>query len=241
MSKIEVVKREGIVNEEGKVIVPFEYEYVRVLNSGVYVAVKGERNFEESKPVCNKYYHHKKLIPIKDESRIHLYTDKGKIAFNQPILDYVCNNNGTDEIVALKIPEGWRLVELDYEKNILNAYYSTVDRIVDMCDGYIAVERVGNGCTVYSMDNWEKVFELTEAAEIIIISESGFLVTEKETRKYAFYNLSGCMILDYEWDCICCEDDYIVVIQYLGDTQLAKKKVIYSYDGEELEVNEYEY
>ena len=197
MSEVKVVKKQGLINEDGKVIVPLEYDSITVLGSGVYIAEVSTLNIEEEKPVRNQYYHHNKLIPIKDKSKYHLYTDKGRVVFNEPILDYICNYEDGEKIFGVKTPEGWKLVEFDIEKNIFKTHYSAVTGIIDVCDGYVAVKKIDDGCAIYSLKNWEKVLDIKEAFEISIIKEKGFVAYEKGTGKAGFYNLDGCMIFDY--------------------------------------------
>ena len=127
MSKVQVVQKQGLVNEEGKVIVPLKYDYVTVLQCGIYAAVVGGVEFEEEKPVRKKYYHYKRLSPVKDKGKVHLYSDKGEITFTEPILDYIVTDDDLQKIVAVKVLDGWRLVEFDCENNILKTYYSIAD------------------------------------------------------------------------------------------------------------------
>lgn len=239
MSKVEVVQKQGLINDEGKVIVPLEYDSVEILTCGIYVAKVGTLNIKENKSVRNQHYHYKKLISVKDESKYHFYTDKGMITFNEPILDFMCTDDNEQKIIAIEVPEGWRLVEFDYEKNIFNKYYSIVNEILDICDEYIAVKTLNDGCKVYSLNNWEKVLDLIEADEITIIERVGFLVHEKETNKVGLYNLSGNMILDYEWDCIDFYMDYIRVKEYHTTLDAVKREGRYSYNGVEIQMKKY--
>lgn len=118
MSEVKVVKRAGLIDEEGKIIVPFEYDSVTVLRCGIYVAKVSAIKTEDNKILRNQYYHHKKLIPTKDASKFHFYTDKGRVYFSQPILNFVSNSGDSEKIRAIEVPEGWKLVKFDFENNV---------------------------------------------------------------------------------------------------------------------------
>ena len=236
MSKVKVVQKQGVINEEGKVIVPLKYDYVTVLQCGIYAAVVGDVELKEEESIRKKHYHYKRLSPVKDKSKVHLYSDKGEIIFTEPILEYIVTDDDLEKIVAVKVLDAWRLVEFDYENNILKSYYSIADEILDVCDGYIAVKRLNEGCTVYSLKNWERILDLREADKITIIKKSGFVVYEKKTGKAGFYNLSGGMILDYEWDWMECHLDHIQVKEYHSMLDVVKRRARYSYDGVELQM-----
>jgi len=235
MGEVKVVQKQGLINEEGKVIVPIEYEEVGVLESGVYVAIKSDIAVEEEKPRKNQYYHHKKIIPVKDESKYHLYTNKGRIVYNEPILDLELNE---ERIFAVQTPKGWRMVEIDIEKNILCSYYDYVEEILGISDEYIAVRDKNKRGIVYSLDTWEKIIDEEDVFDIII-EERGFTVYSDKFEKYAFYDFCGVMILDFDWNSMEFKEDYITVKEYDEKDNSLKRIGKYSYDGVELEMTVY--
>ena len=72
MENFKVVKKQGLVDKEGSVVIPIEYKRLRQLQSGVIIAKRHNVAVKEEKPTQAKYYHHHKVYPIEDRSNYHL-------------------------------------------------------------------------------------------------------------------------------------------------------------------------
>ena len=106
MGNLQVVKKAGAYDENGNCIIPMEYDEIKKLKNGVYVAtnrIRDEFLFGDS---------------------YHLYTEKGELKYEYEgcITEVLYDKN--EEIFALEVKDistsEWHLVEIDYEKNVIN-------------------------------------------------------------------------------------------------------------------------
>lgn len=227
MERVKVVQKQGLVSESGDTIIPVVYDSVKVLKSGVYVAeIKELHQFFE-----------------KEKSRYEFYTSKRMIDSIDYIWEYRTDED--ENVVAVRVYHGWMLLNIDYEKNILDIYASKIVKILDIANGYISVieNTAGKkeiclykeeGC-VYKIDTKKEIFSSSEISDIKI-TEKGFIVTDKNTNNKGFIDFEGKKILDCIYDHIICFPSYMEVFydRYLDKKNGQRVNRMYSYEGKEL-------
>jgi len=221
MKKFSVVKKQGLVDESGKVIIPIEYRRIDNLRDGVFIA----------KLSCTKI-HDDFLTETEKNEKYHIYTEKGKVDFDDNILDYMYDKNR--KLTAVQTEGGWQLVSIDYEKNSIEVFCSNATSVLAVSTTHIAVEEMCNGVkkiAVYSLTEKKKIVE-SEQADEIRLEKRGFVLRRKSKNVKAFFDFSGNMLLDYKWDSIVCEENYIKVKRSIRE---AESKTFYygifAYDG----------
>jgi len=222
MEKVTVVQKQGLVNSKGEFIIPCEYVSIRVLKSRVYVAEKDNyKDYFTGQNFC-------------------FYNSKGKILSDYLICDYEIDED--ENIVAIKTAlDMWKLARINAEECRAVCRLETLDadlsKILDKSNGYIAaIKKDTDGteiCVIYKTDTWESVFSSDKISDVII-SEKGFIVSDKETKKEGFVNLLGKKIIECEWDGINFCSGFIKVEGSLSEGSLLYKIGKYTYDGEEI-------
>lgn len=209
MNNLVIVKKHGMQNEDGKIIIPAKYKKIKLLKSGIYVAKKFS-------------------------GEIHLYTKKGQLSFSSPIWYYKTDKN--ENIVALKTTTDWKLIDIDYQKNKIEIHYSGINYIINIAYGYIAAKVSNdindNSIIIYSIRDRLVIINSWEACEVEIYKQ-GFVFFEKDSGLQSFYNLSGRRILDYKWTHIELYSAYILVKAQKSFSAIPTYG-IFSYEGEPL-------
>lgn len=211
MEGLKVVQKQGIVDEEGEILVPIEYQEITELKSGVFVCKK-----ENSK--LKRLWKQK---TVKDQIIHHLYTKKGRVNFSHPIIDYKCDDK--ENIVAIKIEHGWKLVQIDLKRNIIKVTCSILDNINEISGDFINIKR-SDSSAIYSIEKARII--LGPVKEELKINDYGIVSTYEE--KQGFYNYDGELILECNWKSVSCYDNYILVIA-------AHRNIgVFSYSGKEI-------
>lgn len=207
MKKLNVVGRKGAYDDEGNLIIPFDYVEICALNDGVYYA---RENF--------------------DNGVYDLYTEKGIVAFPLDIVGLTWDNDKI--LVAVKTKgEVWKLVEMDYENNILNIIYENcICHVFHATKDLLILTCINGQRELFSRKEKRIIASFNGEVQIYEVNEKGFIC--KEPNGKSFWNLSGKKILDGFHD-IKMYDDFLICI----DKAMFWK--LYSYDGKEL--NPYKY
>lgn len=218
MAILEVVKKVGAKNTKGEYIIPMQYDAIKRLKTDVYVATRNIRDDFLSK------------------DSYHLYTEKGRLDYHYEgcITEVLYDIN--EEIFALEVTDlsncEWHLVEIDYEKNLINKLYkNSID----------SVERLSNNCIrLFTLEGFTEIFSrelkkiiasLATGVKIHFVGKQGFILEDKD-KQTAFINLEGTRILGFNWDHMVLGDEFITVVKEIGNGQY--NFGLYTYEGKEV-------
>ena len=211
MKKLNVVGRKGAYDEDGKLIIPFDYVEINTLNNGVYYA---REDFKESD--------------------YHLYTAKGRLDYPKTITNIQWDNERRLLAVYGK-SNTVEIVEVDYENNTLNTIYSNANiRVSQMNDDLLRLRCINGDVEVFSRKQKKVIVSFNEGKSILAVNEKGFICNDETGM--SFWNLSGEKILD-EFNDIKMYDDFLICIDKAMFWKLysydGKKLNPYKYSGNE--------
>lgn len=218
MAYLEVVKKVGARNGKGTYIIPMEYDEIKRLKTGVYVATRSISDDFLSKDCY------------------HLYTEKGRLDYHYEgcITEVLYDKN--EEIFALEVKDlstcEWHLVEIDYENNTINKLYE---------NSISSVELLSNNCIrLYTLNGFTEIFSrelekivasLAIGVKIHFVGKQGFILEDKD-KQTAFINLEGTRILGFNWNHMVLGDEFITVVKEIGNGQF--NFGLYTYEGKEV-------
>lgn len=218
MSNLEVVKKAGAKNEKGTYIIPMEYDEIKRLKTGVYVATRRIRDYFLSK------------------DSYHLYTEKGRLDYYYEgcITKVLYDKN--EEIFALEVKDlsncEWHLVEIDYDNNTINKLYKnsidSVERLSNNCIRLLTIEGVTE---IFSRELKKIIASLATGVKIHFVGKQGFILEDKD-KQTAFINLEGTRILGFNWDHMVLGDEFITVVKEIGNGEF--NFGLYTYEGKEV-------
>jgi len=219
MGSLTIEKRVGAYNDNGLCVIPWRYDEIKTLRSGIYVA-----RIIKTGP----------FPPYKDIHR--LYTEKGilKHKFVGDIAGVFCDKN--EEVVALQINNGtnceWRIVEVDYEKNTIEELYNnnSIKSLKLKNLGFIELINSNGETEIFSPKEKKIILKLKENEKLISINHKGFVI--QLSGLLGFCDLEGRKILQHGWYDIYPFDNFLGVSMKV-DTNVFKYG-LYSYEGKEV-------
>lgn len=186
MKRLNVVGRKGAYDDDGNLIIPFDYVEISSLNNGVYYARKNFR-----------------------ESDYHFYTAKGRLDYPKTITNVQWDNEKNLLAVWGKDNTA-EIVEVDYESNTLKTIYSNcITHVVQMGDDLLILTCINGEVEVFSRKQKKVIATFDGEKQILGVNERGFICKD-ETGK-SFWNLSGEKILGGFHD-IKMYDDFLICI-----------------------------
>lgn len=206
MEELKVVQKAGAYDKDGKIIIPFEYERVEKMTTGVY----------EAKSFSGEY---------------HLYTSKGKVEYPEHMakINNVFLFSDKTCIFVLQDNEKVYIGEIDFEKNTFNVIY---ERVAFTCNNeiyYLSVILNDGSQDIFSPEEKKVILHLKPSEFILeIIEGKGFVVKEGANRK--FYDLSGRLIVE-NFVRITIYDKVLCIVRRNPNTRRVVE-FMYSYTGE---------
>jgi len=206
MEELKVVKKAGAYNAEGKIIIPFEYERVEKMTTGVYEA----KSFE---------------------GEYHLYTSKGKVEYPKHMAKINYGYYFRDKTYVLQDNEKVYIGEIDFEKNTFNVIYerNAIKFLNEIY--YISIFFMDGSQDIFSHEEKKVILHLKPSETLCEIKEGkGFVVKEGDNLK--FYDLSGRIIVE-NFYMITAYDKVLHIVRWIPN---ARKdiEIIYSYSGEKI-------
>ena len=206
MEELKVVKKVGAYDNDGKIIIPFEYKGVAKLNDVVYKA----ENFE---------------------GEYHLYTSKGKVEYPEHMAKINYGYHFCDNTYVLQDSEKVYIGEIDFEKNTFNVIY---ERVAFTCKDetyYLSVILNDGSQDIFSHEEKKVILHLKPSESLLeIIEGKGFVV--QEGKKFKFYDLTGRMVVENFFR-IMAYDKVLRILRNLPNVG-RNIEIIYSYTGEKI-------
>jgi len=186
MKKLDLVGRKGGYDEDGKLIIPFDYVEICALNDGVYYA---REDFKES--------------------GYHFYTAKGRLDYPKTIINVQWDNKGRLLAVYGKSNTA-EIVEVDYENNTLNTIYSNaITHVSQMTDDLLVLTCINGGIELFSRKQKKVIASFNEESQIVDVTNKGFV--ERTAIGKNFWDLEGNKIL-VDFHDIKMYDDFLICI-----------------------------
>lgn len=183
MKTLKVEGRKGAFDDEGNLIIPFNYAEICCLNDGVYYA---RENFEET--------------------IYHLYTANGRLDYPKNINGVWCDQNRS--LLAIATDGIWNLVEVDYKDNTLNKIYDkSIYKIFLKTDDLLVLWYENEKCDLFSRKQKKVIARFENEKELCQVNSKGFIRRYGESK--SFYDLNGKKILEGFHD-IKLYDDFLI-------------------------------
>ena len=183
MKKLNVVGRQGAYDDEGNLIIPFDYVEINSLSNGVYYACENENDY-------------------------HLYTAKGRLEYPNTITNVQWDKEKSLLAVWGKYNTA-EIVEVDYENNILKTIYSNaITQVSQESDDLLSLTRINGDLEIFSRKQKKVIASFDDKTDIDDVSEKGFVCNDG--KKQSFWNVSGEKVLDGFREIIM-YDDFLVV------------------------------
>jgi len=171
MKKLDLVGRKGGYDEDGKLIIPFDYVEICALNDGVYYA---REDFQKAD--------------------YHLYTAKGRLDYPKTITNIQWDNQRNLLAVYGKDNTA-EIVEVDYESNTLKTIYSNcITNVAMETDDLLSITCINGNLEIFSRKQKKVIASFDDKTDIDDASDKGFVCSDG--KKQSFWNVSGEKILD---------------------------------------------
>ena len=202
MKKLNLVGRKGGYDEDGKLIIPFDYVEICALNDGVYYA---REDFQKAD--------------------YHLYTAKGRLDYPKTIINIQWDNQRNLLAVYGKDNTA-EIVEVDYESNTLKTIYSNcITNVAMETDDLLSITCINGNLEIFSRKRKKVIASFDDKTDIDDASDKGFVCSDG--KKQSFWNVSGEKILDGFKEIIMYNDFLVVDKAGLWEFIHMKEKNLY--------------